>query len=304
MSPARLRAYILLLIVSIIWGAAVVVTKYTFDGIAPLPFLTYRFLISAVVALFALSFTWHKLPNLRNIKLWSAITIYSFLSTTFALGFLFLGLDRTTVLNLTIMTLAAPLLAEYAGVIFLGEHISKREKIGTLIAVLGTLFTLVEPLFQTSASLGGVTGNVLVLAYLAGDIASVILLKKMLRRHIDPYALTNISFVIALVTILPITIIFMGIPEFVYTLVALEPQYHLGVIYMAIFSGTIAYTLRAKAQKTIEVGEASLFAYVTPIFSAPLAILFLREKVTPLFVVGAIIVAVGVAIAETKTRKR
>src|SRR6266498_3122181 len=108
MNPARLRAYTLLLMVSFIWGAAIVVLKYTLNGIHPLPFLTYRFFISAVIAIFAIAFTKHALPT--SMRTWTAITVYSFLSTTFALGFLFLGLDRTTVLNITIMTLAAPLI--------------------------------------------------------------------------------------------------------------------------------------------------------------------------------------------------
>lgn len=201
------------------------------------------------------------------------------------------------------MTLAAPLLAQYAGVIFLHEHITKREKIGTFIALLGTGITLIEPLLEGGLALGGITGNLLVLAYLAGDIASVILLKKMLTEKINPIMLTHVSFIVGLITIIPITVLFYGVFPFVNTVASLPYEYHLGVLYMAVLSGTVAYALRAKAQKAIDVGEASLFAYITPLFSAPLALIFLKEEITPLFIIGGIIVAVGVVIAEYRKRK-
>lgn len=72
---------------------------------------------------------------------------------------------------------------------------------------------------------------------------------------------------------------------------------------MALLSGSLAYFLFNKAQKTIEIGEASLFAYLYPIFSTPLAVLWLGEKITPIFMVGAIIIALGVFVAEVKKNR-
>ena len=69
---------------------------------------------------------------------------------------------------------------------------------------------------------------------------------------------------------------------------------------MAVLSGTLAFYLANKAQKTIEVGEQSLFAYLYPVFSLPLAVLWLGEKITPVYVLGGIIIAIGVVIAEIK----
>ncbi|PJA42810.1 EamA family transporter, partial [Candidatus Woesebacteria bacterium CG_4_9_14_3_um_filter_39_10] len=43
MNPHRLKAYILLLIVAVIWGIAGPVIKFTLGGFPPLLFLTYRF---------------------------------------------------------------------------------------------------------------------------------------------------------------------------------------------------------------------------------------------------------------------
>jgi len=299
MSKHRFKAYGYLFAATAIWGVATVVIKFTLSGMDPLPFLSYRFLISGFIALFYLPkiIGLFKKHNDSTIE----IFLYSLLSTTIALGLLFLGLDKTTVLNLVLITLAAPLITQYAGVVFLKEHLTKREKIGTLIALCGTLFTVLEPIVQNSHGFGELTGNILILLYLSSDIASVILLKGLLKKKIDVEALTHASFLIGFLSILPITIFFMG-TNIISTISSLPPALHLGVIYMAVFSGTIAYYFRNKGQKTIEVGEAGLFSYLTQLISTPLAVLFLHEKITFIFVVGAVIIVIGVFIAETKPR--
>ena len=72
---------------------------------------------------------------------------------------------------------------------------------------------------------------------------------------------------------------------------------------MAIISGNLAFYLSNKAQKSIEIGEQSLFSYLYPLFSLPLAVLWLGEKVTPIYIFGGIIIIIGVAIAEVKKKR-
>ena len=72
---------------------------------------------------------------------------------------------------------------------------------------------------------------------------------------------------------------------------------------MALLSGNLAYFLWHKAQKTIEIGEAALFGYLGPVFAIPLAVLWLKEELNTTFIFGAIIIAVGVFIAERKRSK-
>ena len=72
---------------------------------------------------------------------------------------------------------------------------------------------------------------------------------------------------------------------------------------MALISGTLAFYMSNKAQKSIEIGEQSLFAYLYPLFSLPLAVLWLGEKIMPIHIIGGIIIVIGVAIAEIKKRR-
>jgi drug/metabolite transporter (DMT)-like permease len=300
MSPARLKSYLLLLSVSLIWGVAAIVIKFTLNAIDPLPFLVYRFLISFAVAVIALATTKYALP--KNPLQWIEVVAFSILSTTIALGFLFLGLEYTSVLSLSIIVLIAPLLIGVAGVIFLQETITKQEKIGTGIALAGSLFTIIEPVIAAGNDTGNLLGNVLLLLYLLSEVASVVLLKKLLKQNVSPIAITHISFIIGFITLTPIVLFLYGGAIVVNTITTLSVSSHAGVWYMAIVSGTLAYALRAKAQKNIEIGEAALFSYLTSVFSAPLAVIYLGETITMPFVIGAIVIAIGVFIAEYRSK--
>ncbi len=126
--------------------------------------------------------------------------------------------------------------------------------------------------------------------------------KKLLQKGVNPLTMTNFSFMVGFITLLPFTL-FLNQESLILNLASTPFPYHLGVIFMALISGNLAYFLANKAQKTIEIGEQALFSYLYPIFSFPLAVLWLKEKITPIFIVGAIIIAIGVFIAEIKKKR-
>jgi len=299
MISARHRAYLMLLIVAVIWGIASPVIKFTLAGFNPVTFLTYRFGISTVFAIIIFLITgWH-IPNNKKI-LWQMI-LYGFLTSTVSLGFLFFGLKTTTVLDSALITLANPLIISLSGVYFLKEHLTKKEKIGIGIAVIGTILTVIEPLIQNHGNQIKLSGNILILGYVITTAIGAVLAKRLLRENVNPLTMTNFSFIVGFISLLPLFLYTNN--NSLITIHSVPTVYHIGVFYMALFSGSLAYYLSNRAQKTIEISEASVFSYLNPVFSMPLAIVWLGEKITPIFIVGAIVIATGVAIAEIKNKR-
>jgi len=292
----RLKAYTYLLLVAAIWGIAGPVIKYTLGGIDPLPFLTIRFFISSLVAVPILVF---RKTNIFKKDHFKRVLIFGFLASTVALGLLFAGLERTTVLNASFITLTGPLIISAAGVVYLKEHVTKKEKIGMSIALIGSLILIIQPILTSGFSSGQMLGNILILGYLVANTVSVIYAKRNLREHVSPLDLANIMFIVGFLTLLPLTIYFYGSETLSYV-TNLKSSYVLGILYMALISGSFAYYLWIKAQKTIEIGEAALFGYLQPIFAAPLAVYWLGESFTPVFLLGVVIIITGVVIAEYK----
>ncbi len=98
--------------------------------------------------------------------------------------------------------------------------------------------------------------------------------------------MTMYTFFVGFVTLLPLAIIQAGSFFKLATLIIKTPiQAHLGVVYMALLSGSLAYFLYQKAQKTIEASEATLFMYLSPLFAVPLAVFWLGEEL-PLFILS------------------
>jgi len=291
MKSHRLTAYLLLIIVSIIWAIAGPVIKYVLGELPPLTFLLYRFTVSSVVAVVTFLFTGFHLP--KKLSTIFLLISYGFITSTVSLGLLFVGLKQTSVLEMSLLSLIGPLMIALSGVIFLNEHITKKEKIGMGIALIGTILTVFEPLISDGMGFSRISGNLLIILYLVANTVSVVLCKKLLRLGVSPSLMTNLTFIVGFITTLPLAV---GQVNFSH----LSFYSILGIVFLAVLSGNLAYYLSNKAQKSIEVGEAALFSYLYPLLAMPLAVIWLHEKITLPYIIGAIIVAIGVVIAELK----
>ena len=296
MSP-RTKSYIMLFVATVIWGVAGPVIKYTEGYIAPLIFLLYRLGISTVVGIIALSLTHHhNWPKDTGQRFW--ILIYGFLTTTVALGLLFLGYEKTSALTASVLNALYPILVAIVGMLFLHERITRRENMGMGIALLGT--ALVTGLSSSSTTL---LGNLLIIAALLVGVGGAVMTKLLLRHPTNPASLTHLAFIIGFITLAPVVLYQYPVSTVISQITSAPWPAHLGVLYMALLSGTVAYTLWNMGQKTIEIGESALFSYLYPVITLPLSIFWLHEDITTPLIIGAVIIAVGVIIAETKKKK-
>jgi len=298
MNQRRIKIYLILLLVALIWGLAGVVIKYTLRGFPPLVFLTYRFFLSAIFGLPLIFLLKKQLPH--DSKLFWHSVFYGFLSSTVALALLFWGIELTTAIDATLIAAIGPITIAAAGAIFLKEHVTLRERVGISIAFAGTTLTIVEPLLHNQGHLSFISGNLLVFISVLVTTATVVYAKILMRKNVSPLFVTNISFVVGFLTILPLTLFVYSPEQIIEIVFHAQLSYHLGVLYMAFLSGLLAYFLWHIATRSIEIGEVGLIDYLYPLFGTPLAVFWLKEKITPPFILGAVIIALGVIIAEYK----
>lgn len=296
-SKRRTKAYAFLLGATILWGASAPIIKYTLSGISPFEFLAYRFFVAGTVGILIIMFG--SVPIPKSTKLLYSSLIYGVVATTIALSTLFIGIHNSTVLDLALIGNSGPLLVMLGGWIIFRDHITHREKIGTIITLTGTALVVIGPLLLNS-NIAKLTGNLFLLAFLVIDAATVLFSKYLAKKKVSPVFIANAAFVVGAITLIPFVINYYGFSEYITTLKNLDIPYHLGVWYMAILSGNVAYSLFVRGVRTIEVSEAGLFAYLQPLISTPLAVLWLGEAITPIFIIGAIIITAGVFIAEKK----
>jgi len=293
MNKFRLRAYVFLLITSIISGVAGPVIKLTLRQLPFDVFLFYRFFISSLVIIALL-------PKKPSVLIY--FLIYGFLNSTVALGLLFLGTSKTTLLDMSLISILGPIATIVVAHYFLRDHLTKRAQLGSFIAIIGAAFIIIGPFLSTGDDVGQISGNVLIIIYLIVGALNSIILKRLLRIGVDPLSLTNMSFFIGFISFFVIILVQGKLTDALNIIKNLPLPYHAGVFYMALMSGTLAYFLGNVAQKSIEVSEAAIFSYIFPVISAIFAVLLLGDKLTLEIVAGSIITFVGVFLAETRKR--
>lgn len=302
MAQKRLIASLMLLLVSLIWGAASPVVKNTLTWFDPWLFLTYRFFLSTLIAIPYLFVTQTPFPKNTSHR-WLLFGT-SIISAPLTLFLFFEALTKTTALSGSLITAAGPLFLILGGVLFFRDKIRRNEKIGIAITILGTLVTVFGPLLLNGQmdTLGKFEGNTLMLLAVMMDIVAALLSKEAMKKGINATLVAQFQFIVGFVVFVPLLLMRQS-PEMVMTTLLNAPfEAHLGAIFMAVFSGTIAYTLRNMAIKTIEVSESALYQYLQPLWSAILAVLWLKEPITASYIMGGIVIAIGVVIAETKRR--
>ena len=191
MNLRRRNAYILLIAVVIIWGIASPVIKFTLEGIDPLPFITYRLFISAVFSVIFFAYKFQKGKKFHQLKAHLPLSIvYGLLAVPIGLGLLFFGLDNTTVLDMTLISVISPLIVTLGGSYFFRDHVTRREKIGIAIVLIGVLLNSFYPIIKSEGL--RLTANIILFAYLLSDASSILISKKTAKYKIKSANLTNL----------------------------------------------------------------------------------------------------------------
>lgn len=293
---ARTFAILALLLTSIIWGVAGPVIKLTLPFLPPFTFIFFRLIIASFIFL-PLFLREHKKHPIDE-RDFPHLFLVGLFGITLNLGLLFLGLEKTSAIEGGLIGATTPVLLLLAGWWFLKEKVNRKEKIGTVLALLGTLVIVFEPIYRGEVldhtfSLTRTTGNVLVLLGNLAWVAYTILSKEISKKY-SALTVTFISIIVGLVTFLPLSLVevfvFQKIPVFNQISVA-------GLLYMSILSLGAAYFLFEWGLRKLEACETGVFAYLQPVFTFPAAYLILGELIPSLLWPAIIITALGVIIA-------
>ncbi len=250
--------------------------------------------------------------------------LLGFFSQT-SLILIFIGLQYTSALEGVLIGILGTILSVYAGHYFYKEKIDWHIKLGLLIAVIGTLFIALEPLLQAKTASHAVElkvmGNLFIVAYSLSFLLYIVWSKmsmginsakikrslklihmRPMKKKYSPILLMSISFYVGFITFIPLALLenlgYLGASKFSITDITLVPA--MGILYMALLSSLVAYFAFEWGLSKVEVKDTAIFSYLQPVFALPFAYLLLREMPNQYMLLGVFIIAVGVAIAESK----
>lgn len=286
MPKSRLIAYCLLLLNAALWGFAPPIIKHALTYTSPVTFLFTRYLIATILffPIFLIYKTKH--PQSHQPK---HLLLLALLGTPLTLLPLFYGLQATTSIEASVLESVSPIFIILGSLVYLRESVRPKEWLGILLALAGTALITLQPILN-GATLNSLSikGNVLIILSDLFWAAFLILAKKF---HTDPIYLSFTSFL-------------LSIPLFLFLVLAthsplLPATASLpAIFYMAIGGSIIAFWAYQEGQKRIEASEAAVFSYLKPIFTIPLAFLWLREPLSPITILATIVIISGVYLSE------
>jgi drug/metabolite transporter (DMT)-like permease len=290
-----------------IWGGMYVVSKAVMAVIPPFTLITLRLVLGILVLFGVLLFRRIRKPPLgqspaspyagsgENIhgtthtRFWQVFGV-GFVGYGISIGFQFVGTKLSTAANGSLVTSATPAFVLLFASVLLGERITLRRLLALVVASLGVLAVIDPRTAQLSPSL--FWGNLsLVAAALTWALYSVLIRK--VTRNIDVLSTSLIAFLGGLPLSIP-----LGIWE-------VSTQYIgpigwgvvAGILFLGIISTALAMYLWNTAFARLEAGVASLTFFAQPVVGTILGVAFLGDKITPLFILGGVLIGIGLLIS-------
>jgi len=288
------KGIVSLIIANMIWGFASPIFKWSLTNIPPFTLAFLRFAIASV--LLGIIIRKKLVMPIQNSHDFWLLMINALAGITGNITFFFLGLRLTLAMNVPVIASSQPIMVFLFAFIFLKEKLKFKKALGMIIGTIGILVIVLEPIYYRGID-GNALGNFLIiLATICGAIG--ILTGRQAFQRYDPFVLTFWTFIIGAISFLPPAIVeYMRQP----TLFAqLDVRGYTGIIFGAVFSSMIAYSLLSYGLSKIQASEASLFTYVDPIAGTILAYFMLHEPITIPFVAGAVCIFLGIYIAERR----
>lgn len=273
---------IFLIITAIIWGSGFVASAVALESFTPYQILAIRFLIGTII----LSIVYmKKLKTVRKGTLMKGFILGTFLYLAFLLQTV--GLQYTTPSKNAFLTAINVVIVPFIGFLLYKKKIDKRELFGSVLAMIGVGFISLKLTLEVNI------GDVLTLLCAIG-FAFQIFYTSMFVKDEDPVLLTLTQ----LMTAAALGFIFMFFRGEVAMTASREGW--LAVLYLGVFSTTVAYLLQTFAQKFTSETKTAIILSTESVWGMVFSILLLREVVTFSMVIGAILILIAIVISETK----
>ena len=289
MQNSKLMGHVFAIFTILVWGSCFVLTKNLLGaGLTAIQIIPLRMGL-AYVALLIMRPKFMKLP-LKDELMFVLIGItggsfYFFLQNT--------ALTYTYAANVSILVALSPILTVILAQLFSrgGEKLGKWVYIGAVVAIAGVVLVVLNGTLSFHLS---PVGDLLALAAALMWALYSILIKKYTEQY-DNFIVTRRVFLWAFVTAVPLMLLTDGMPDMAALFSA--PKVWLSWIFLAVFGNAICFAIWNIAFKSLGVVITNNYLYASPFVTVFVGWLLLKEPISLMSVVGAVLITVGVIFA-------
>ncbi len=292
--PEALRADLVLVLVTAIWGSTFIVNRLALETAPPLVFVLVRFALAGLV-LYVLARGRPRTPNLVKDSAVIGVLLAIGIGSQIA-GQLFTSASKAAFVT----GLSVPL-TPVAGYLMTKKKPSRENLVGLLLAAAG--FVL---LTAPEGTAGWNRGDLLILAtavsyailivvmaetapkhdvrwYSFGQIAAAAIAVGVARLGLAPFLSGAGAFAVAESRPLPLT-----------------PRIVAAILWMALVATVVTFLAQTWAQQRMPATHAAILFALEPVFTALFAAIFLGERMAGQDWLGAVFVLGGIVVSELK----
>ncbi|MFJ7890877.1 DMT family transporter [Lysinibacillus xylanilyticus] len=272
----------MLIVTAIVWGSGFVITAIALEYLTAYQVMAGRFLLASIILTVLFGY---KLKKASKSVIWKGILLGSILYIAFALQTV--GLQYTTPSKNAFLTAVNVIIVPLIAFAVYKRRIDGYEIIGSIIAIVGIGFLSLQ------GSLTMNIGDALSLACAVAFAFDIFCTNLFVQKE-DAIALTIIQFITASFIGVLVVVGQGDIPT------TIEKEAIYSIIYLAIFSTTLAYLFQNIANQYTSATKAAIILSTESFFGMVLSVIFLHEVLTSRMVVGAILILLAILIAEVK----
>ncbi|WP_374316487.1 DMT family transporter, partial [Microbacterium sp.] len=295
-TPTQASVVVQFVLAGVVWGSSFLFMKVALGGISPAQVAWSRLVLGALALGLFVLLRRESLP--RSVRIWGHMTVLAvsfcvvpFLLFSWAQQHVTSGLASIYNATTPIMT------AIMAAVLFRVERLKPLQVAGIAVGILGVVviigpwqgLDLSQSLVAQLAILGATACYGFSLAYMRRFVANTGMSALM-------FSFLNIGIAAAIMVLLS--------PVLVLTPVELDPWIVVSVVLLGCLGTGVAYIWNQNVVRAWGPTRASTVTYITPLVGVVLGVLILGEHLSWNEPAGALIVFLGILLAQDRLRPR
>lgn len=290
-----LKLYSAVTLAMIFFSLSFVWFKVANEAYGPLTIVLFRLALSAsTLGVFALAAEQLRWPDKRDLKTLLLLAFFNpflyFMGESYGLRSI-----SPTVGAVIIATI--PLVAPFAGYVFLHEKVSLRHVLGILISFMGVILVIYKIGSGLTASPVGVA---LQFSAVFSAVGYTVILHRISSR------MNNISIiffqgVMGFVYFLPFWLVFEA-RSFLNT--PFDARALMAIFKLGLFTSSVAFVFFTYSVRHLGITRSNMFVNMIPVFTALFAWRILGEALTPQKFIGMVIVISGLFFAQLNITKK
>lgn len=289
-------APLLLMLATLFWSGNFVLGRAVHEHIPPIALAFFRWAGAFVIVL---GFAWPHLkrdwPVLRAQP--GKVALLSLLGVATFNSMVYFGLNTTTVMNAVLLQSTMPLLIVLGSFVIYREPVRKVQMLALLISLAGVAVIISHGSLQALLALSLRPGDGIVfLAVVFYALYSVLLRR---RPQVHPLSFCAATFALGSLMLLPVYVV-----EHVgYRQIQFDGPTALALVYVMVFPSLLAYLCFNRAVELIGANRAGQYLHLMPVFGTLLAAVFLGERLQAFHVLGAVLIAAGILLAQLLVKR-